>query len=371
MFILILSFILAVIAVIVNGCTQLFYAKSLGYKLKPTGFAYFIGALGSIFTGNIVPISAQAETLAVSGLIKDIRSRVGALLIAAVVGIILGITGSISYFVEFAGETVIYGMMAGVGLILADVSLTLAKQEKRIGLISILSSLIIWVITHDVVYTIVFSVLLSTIDFSLLQKRRIDLDSTSNEEHETTNWRFWTREYWRDFKIIKPKINLIAIVGGLGFICLNIGTNISFGNITSSIAGVEPKLDALTVINSVADIPSIMFGGMPLEAIISGTAGASWPLLAGIVMMTISGCLIFAGLMTKIGKYVPSQSIAGFLFVIGFALTLVPNLLFVANSNSPLEGIVAAAVTMLTKNAFLGVVAGVIVKITGSLIGVV
>jgi AGZA family xanthine/uracil permease-like MFS transporter len=75
--------------------------------------------------------------------------------------------------------------------------------------------------------------------------------------------------------------------------------------------------------------------------------------------------------MTKIGRYVPSQSIAGFLLIIGFSLTLVPNLNAVASSESPLEGIVAASVTMLTNNAFIGMVAGVIVKITGSLFGLV
>ncbi len=370
-FIMIMSFVLAILAVVVNGCTQLFYARSLGYKLKPTGFAYFIGAIGNLLTGNVVPISAQAETLTVSGLIKDFRARLGALLIASIVGILLGVTGAISYIVDFAGETIIFGMMSGVGLILADVSLTLAKQEKRIGIISMISAILIWIFTHDVVYTISVSVIVSTFDFCLLQKRRVDLyTNDSNEEYESQNWRFWKRDYWSDFKILKPKFNFIAIVGGLGIICLNIGTNISFGKITSGIARVPSKLDALTVINSAADIPSIMFGGMPIEAIISGTAAAPWPILAGIVMMFISGCLIFAGLMTKIGKYVPAQSIAGFLLIIGFALTLVPNLQLVANSDSPLEGIVAASVTMLTKNAFLGVTTGILVKFTGNLMGV-
>jgi AGZA family xanthine/uracil permease-like MFS transporter len=75
--------------------------------------------------------------------------------------------------------------------------------------------------------------------------------------------------------------------------------------------------------------------------------------------------------MTKIGKYVPSQSISGFLLVIGGALTLVPNMTAVTTSEAPLEGIVAAGVTVITNNAFIGLVAGVIVKLTGSLLGIV
>ncbi|MDR2177583.1 MAG: hypothetical protein LBP20_06015 [Treponema sp.] len=367
-------FLLAVFFVVVNGATQLFYAQSLGYKLKPTGLAYFVGAIGNLLTGSVVPISGQAETITMSGLIKNLNIRVAALLIASAVGIFLGATGLLSRIVEFSGTTVISGMMAGVGLILASVGVSLAKQEIRTGVISMLSAVIVWILSHDVVYTIAVSVFLASLDYCLLQKRRVSLEDVAKEagiEAESTDWKFWTKEYWADFKLIRPRFTLGALMGGLGFICLNIGSNISFGNITASIAGAEPKLNALSVINSLADVPSVLFGGMPIEAIISGTAGAPWPVAAGVAMMAVSGALLLTGLMTKIGRYVPSQSIAGFLLIIGFSLTLVPNLKAVAASESPLEGIVAASVTMLTNNAFVGMVAGVIVKITGNLFGLV
>jgi len=41
---------------------------------------------------------------------------------------------------------------------------------------------------------------------------------------------------------------------------LNIGTNIAFGNITAGFAGTTQNMDHLTVINSLADIPSVLFG---------------------------------------------------------------------------------------------------------------
>jgi uncharacterized membrane protein len=55
MVVMIWSFALAVIFVVINGATQLFYAQSLGYKLKPTGLAYFVGAVGNIvkLTGGL------------------------------------------------------------------------------------------------------------------------------------------------------------------------------------------------------------------------------------------------------------------------------------------------------------------------------
>jgi AGZA family xanthine/uracil permease-like MFS transporter len=374
MVLLIWQFLLAVFFVVVNGATQLFYAQSLGYKLKPTGLAYFVGAVGNLFTGSVVPISGQAETITMSGLIKNLNVRVAALLIASAVGICLGATGLLSRIVDFSGTTVISGMMAGVGLILATVGVSLAKQEPRAGTISIVAAIAVWILSHDVVYTIAASVFLSSLDYCLLQKRRVDLENVAKNagiEAESTNWRFWTRDYWSEFKLIKPRFTFGALMGGLGFICLNIGSNISFGSITASIANTEPKLNELSLINSLADVPSILFGGMPIEAIISGTAGAPWPVAAGIVMMAVSGALLLTGLMTKIGRYVPSQSIAGFLLIIGFSLTLVPNLGAVAASESPLEGIAAASVTMLTNNAFIGMAAGVIVKISGGLFGLI
>ena len=366
-------FSLAVFFVVINGATQLFYAQSLGYKLKPTGLAYFVGALGNLVTGSVVPISGQAETLTMSGLVKDLNVRVAALLIASAVGVFLGATGLLSRLVEFSGTTVISGMMAGVGVILAGVGVTLAKQEKRVGVISIVVAVVVYSLTRDVVYTIAASVFLSSVDYCLLQRRRVSLADVAREagiDAESTNWRFWTKEYWSDFELVRPKFTAGAVLAGLGFICLNVGSNISFGNITSSIAGVEPKLNELSFVNSIADVPSVLFGGMPLEAIISGSAAAPWPVAAGIVMMVVSGALLLTGLMTKIGKYVPSQSIAGFLIIIGFSLTFVPNFGAVSSSETPLEGIVAAGVTVLTNNAFVGILTGVIVKFTGTLVGI-
>jgi AGZA family xanthine/uracil permease-like MFS transporter len=370
---LIVSFTLAVIFVIINGATQLYYAQSLGYKLKPTALAYFVGAVGNLLTGSVVPISGQAETITVSGLIRNLHERVGALLIAAAVGITLGLTGGVTAIVDFSGPSVISGMMAGVGLILSSVAVTLFRQEKRTGIISIIVAFLIWALTHDVVWTIAASVLVSSLDFCLLQNRRVDLVQVANEAGiapENDEWRFWKKSFWSDWKLLKPTFGPSAILGGLGFICLNIGSNISFGNITAGIAGVAPKLNALSFINSLADVPSILFGGMPIEAIISGTAGAPWPVAAGIVMMALSGILLLTGVIGKIGKFVPSQSISGFLLVIGFVLTLVPNFQAVYAGDGVLEGIVAAGVTAITHNPFIGMICGVAVRLTGNLFGI-
>ena len=67
--------------------------------------------------------------------------------------------------------------------------------------------------------------------FLTIQRRGVDLAIIPEEAHETEDFRFWKKTYWSDFKFIKPCFNIPAIFGGLSLICLNIGSNISFGSI--------------------------------------------------------------------------------------------------------------------------------------------
>lgn len=372
-------FILAVIAVIINGVPQLLYAQARGFALKPAGFAYLVGALGNLFTGSVTPISAQAETITVASVKKNLRNNVSSILLAALLMMVLSSFGGVTKISDFAGVAIISGMMSGVGLILASVSWDMLNQEKRTTLISIVSAIAAYAIffnsPNKVVWTIFISVVVSTADFLLLQNRRVELSSMLEEDRDSlqmsSEWRFWKKDYWNDFKIIKPTMNLTVILGALSLVMLNIGANISFGAITASIAGTTQNYDHLSLINSLADIPSALFGGPPIEAIISGTAGAPWPVACGIVFMLTTGVLILVGVIGRLGKYLPSQSIAGFLVVIGFALTFAPNLSTVAGSDHAVSGYFALGVTAWSKNPFLGLVAGLSVRYFGSFIGLV
>jgi len=370
-------FVLAVIAVIINGVPQLLYAEARGFALKPAGFAYLVGAFGNLFTGSVTPISAQAETITVASIKKNLRNNVSSILLAAVLMIGLGLFGGITKISEFAGATIIAGMMSGVGLILAGVSWDMFGQEKRTSIISIVSAIAAYAIfqnsSNKVVWTIFISVVVSTADFLFLQKRRVDLSKIMEEGREqlqmSTEWRFWKKAYWSDFKLIKPVVNLTVVLGALSLVMLNIGANISFGGITASIAGTTQNFDHLSVINSLADFPSALFGGPPIEAIISGTAGAPWPVWCGIAFMFVTGILVLVGLIGRLGRYLPAQSIAGFLLVIGIALTFVPNLSAVSQSDGSVSGYVALGVTAWSKNPFLGMVVGVAVRYLGSYVG--
>ncbi|MGI6333527.1 MAG: xanthine/uracil permease [Saccharofermentanales bacterium] len=372
-------FILAVVAVIINGIPQLLYAEARGFALKPAGFAYLVGAFGNLFTGSVTPISSQAETITVASVKKNLRNNVSSILLAAVLMVLLAAFGGVNKIADFAGAAIISGMMSGVGLILASVSWDMFGQEKRTTIISIVSAIAAYAVfqqsANKVVWTIFISVVVSTADFLFLQKRRVKLADVIEEGREqmqmSNEWRFWEKEYWSDFKLIKPIFNLSVVYGALSLVMLNIGANISFGGITASIANTTQNYDHLSMINALADFPSALFGGPPIEAIISGTAGAPWPVLCGIVFMFAMGILLLLGLIGRLGKYLPAQSIAGFLLVIGFALTFVPNLSAVAGSDQPVCGYVALGVTAWSKNPFLGMVVGVLVRYLGSYIGLI
>jgi len=373
------AFVLAVVAVIINGVPQLLYAQARGFAIKPAGFAYLIGAFGNLLTGSVTPISSQAETITVASVKKNLRNNVSSILLAAVLMAVLGLCGGVNMIAEFAGPAVVAGMMSGVGLMLAGVTLDMFGQEKRVTIVSVVSALVAYVIFlndgNKVVWTIFISVAVSTIDFLFIQKRRVDMSTLVEEGREpvemSSEWRFWKKEYWSDFKLIKPTLNVAVIMGALSIMMLNVGANISFGGITASIAGTTQNYDHLSIINALADVPSALFGGPPIEAIISGTAGAPWPVLCGVIFMLVTGVLILTGVIGRLGKYLPAQSISGFLFVIGLIMTFAPNLTTVASSDGSMSGYIALGVTAWSKNPFLGMVAGIVVKFLGSYVGLV
>ena len=116
-----------------------------------------------------------------------------------------------------------------------------------------------------------------------------------------------------------------------------------------------------------ADSASSFFGGGPVEAIISGTAVAPHPLLAGIILVAIVAAILLTKTITKIAKYIPAQTISGFLFTLGaFAV-------FAADAPEALklDPIVGSVVIIVTSfsDPFIGMVCGVVLKYVLKLTG--
>ena len=126
-------------------------------------------------------------------------------------------------------------------------------------------------------------------------------------------------------------------------------------------ANTSVNIDHLSVISSIADMGSSLFGGAPVESIISATGSAPHPLASGIIMMLIMAAILFFGLLPKIGKYVPSQSISGFLFVLGIIVTVPSNAAAALAGADSLIGGITMGVTAIT-DPFFGMLAGVIAR---------
>jgi len=347
--------LLAALSVILNGLPQGLLALSLGFASVPTAFGFFVGAAGSLIFGTVAPISFQAETITLAGTMgKNMKERLSMVFFGGIGVIIISAFGLMEKIVEFIGPAITSGMMAGVGIMLARVAIDMARRNQAVGYTSIALGFITYMVTKDLVYTITISVILSSL-LAIILKQKLDVKVTEREK----------------IKFQKPTFNLGILRGALALVCLNIGANIAFGKITGSIANRDVNIDYLSIYSSLADIASSLFGGGPLESIISATGSAPHPLFSGVLMMTLMAIILLSGLLPKIGKYIPSESIAGFLFVLGAIVTVPGNAataLTAEVAGGAAVGGITIAVTAIT-DPFLGMLAGLILKLFAGIVG--
>ena len=365
--------ILTAIAVVINGIPQGILALSFGFAAFPTAIAFVIGIIGSAFFMSVATISFQAETITLAGTLgKDMRERLSLIFWGAALLLIPSLLGMNEALVDFIGPLVVTSMMAGVGIMLANVSIDLFKSEKWTGGVSVISALLVWFWTKDLAQTIIWSVILSTIFYVALKfnadlrgKLGVEIEEIkvdkSREKFTTGNiqWDFWT--------------NKNIVIGALSLACLNIGANISFGKITGSIAGADTNIDHLAIYSSLADMGSAFFGGGPVEAIISGTAAAPNAVLASCIMMGIMAVILLSKALPWIGQYVHRASIAGFLFVLGVFVTFATNIAGALSIGGDFAGpygfgpagmVIGASAFVTAKfNPFYGLVAGFVTSL--------
>ena len=325
--------ILAAIGVVLNGIPQGLLALSMGFASVPTALGFGVGVIGCLLLGSVAPISFQAETIVLAGTMgKNMRERLSMVFFAGVTMAALGACGLLTAIVNFAGETVLNAMMAGVGLVLTKLALGMMKENKLVGITSVVTAVLVYFfLGQNLVYTIVISLVVSSAAAKLAGQ---DIGGGVG-----------TAEKMGRLKLEKPIFNLSVLRGALALACLTVGANIAFGSITGGIAGASQNVDHLTIYSGLADAVSALFGGAPVEAIISATAGAPHPVTAGVLMMGIMAVILFCGLLPKIGKYVPSQSIAGFLLILGAVVT-VPGNAAAAFAGTGAGDTIVAGVTM-------------------------
>ncbi|SDE70164.1 guanine permease [Sporomusa acidovorans] len=355
------DFIVA-IGVVVNAIPGGLYALTFGFASVPTAAGFIIGAIGCGALGIVAPISFQAETLTLVGTMgRTVQERISMVFLEGAILLIVGLAGMFKALVAFIGPVITNAMMAGVGIILAKVAVEMTVRNPRVGSVSIITAVMSYYLTPNpadkLIYAIISCVAVSSLVSVWLKRHRQVAVAPVRER----------------FVLQKLSFTKNVIRGALGLSALNVGANIAFGNITAqTLAKTEVNLDHLTIISSIADIVSSLFGGAPVQAIISATGAAPHPVAAGVLMMVIMAVILAAGLLVKIGRYVPNESIAGFLLVLGAVVTVPVNasLAFAGGVGSvdTIIGGVAMTVTAIA-DPFMGMVAGLLVKALISMFG--
>lgn len=346
--------LIAALGVVINALPGGLYAMTFGFGALPTAAGFIVGVIGCGLLGVISPISFQAETITLVGTMgRDIRERLSMIFWEGCIMLVIGLLGFFQTLVTAIGPVITSGMMAGVGIMLSKVAVDMTMRSPWVGGVSIAAALLTYYMTPNpaakLVYTIVVCVAASSL---AAYWRRHAAAFTWDAEREKFTWH-------------KPILNKTVIRGALGISALNIGANIAFGSITAqTLAKSEVNLDHLTIISSVADMVSSAFGGAPVQAIISATGAAPHPLTAGLLMMTLMAAILASGLLPKIGRFIPNESIAGFLLVLGAIVTVPINAALALTQGSSLDTIaggVTMTVTAIT-DPFLGMLSGLLVK---------
>lgn len=341
--------ILSVLGNIVNGLSGMIMGLGFGFLSAPTALGYCAGIIGMLVFKTVIPINIQGETIVLAGSVgKNFRERISIVFYSGIIMVVLGALGLLQRIVDFAGNYIISGMEAGVGIIVIKVAIDLIKESKITGIVSLVSAFIVYFLTKDLNWTLVVSMAASIVCFLILNKGPMD------EVKEESK-----------FKFFKPVTNFNVIRGALALACLSIGTNIAYSGIVAGMANIEnPNVDGLTIYSGAADILTGLFGGTPVEITLSSTAAAPHPVAAGILLMVAMALILFGHLVPKMARFIPAVSISGFLFVLG-SMVSVPQYAAAtfngAGTADSLAGGVTIAVTALI-DPFVGLIAGIAVR---------
>jgi AGZA family xanthine/uracil permease-like MFS transporter len=334
-------------------------ALSLGFAAKATGIGFLVGAFFMIIFQSATPVSFQVEGLTVVSRRNngDWRSMCYTVMLAGLIGALLGAIGVYGAIVEFIGEAIQGGMMVGAGLILAIVSVEMLKENWKIGIVSAGVAYILFIFVASPDWGLIIA-LAGSVVAGIIMGRILGEFEPVVSKPEIEKIVFLPRSLKEiKFYLTKPEV----IRATLAILALRTGTSIAYGGIDSEIlAKVQANPDAVNITSGLASFFSGMFGGANVEPIISATAGAPNPVLSGVILLVLMGLILLAGLLPKIGKWVPTQSVVGFLLVLSTMIIIPENLPILLKD--PVTGAVAAGVTAAAIDPFLGMLVAVLVR---------
>ena len=337
-------------------------ALALGFASAPTGIGFLVGAILVVALKSVVPVSFEVESLTVVSRLadRDWKTMAYIILLAGLTGALLGGLGIFGRIVSFIEGPILSGMMTGVGVILTFVAIDSCRKNKIIGGVSVVVALLVFFVMHDNENNLIYALLASVIA-SIIVSRFVSFDPIIKEIQKER-----IRLIPFDgFSFLKnPKV----IRGALALLALRTGTSIAYSGIDSEMAGVSANVDHTNIIAGISGAASALFGGAPVEPVISATAAAPHPEFSGALMMALMGVLLLLGLLPRLARFVPMASIAGFLFLLGACIAIPDNMAGVLTDADSVSGPVTLVVTAATFDPFLGMICGVLMRF---LIGIV
>lgn len=383
--------IVAALSMLADVIGEGLVAISLGWAARPTGIGFIIGFVLLLGFRSVAPVSFEVESLTIVSRIakKQWHIMLYAVMLAGIIGAILGAMGAYSIIVEFIGPSIQFGMMTGVGIILSIVAIDLIKENRLIGIISAGSAFIIYFATLSdpsaLIYALAGSVIISVIVGRFRKFEPILPDASREKIRLILPWRqlgllfrgYQTHEEEIPgsggqkntvIKRIGRADKLLIVRAALSLLALRIGTSIAYPSIDSELAGISTTtgsgtsiFDATNIMAGISGFVSAFFGGAPLEPIITGTAAAPNPVISAAIMMAIAAVILLLGFIGRAARYIPIQAVTGFLLVLG-ALIIFPSNAPEAMNADPIVGGVTAVVTGATMDPFIGMIAGLLVK---------
>lgn len=342
--------ILAVLGQSLNSISQGVMAMGLGFSMTASAWAFAIAAVLSVVFTNVVPLSFQAESLALIGTIgEDSRERRHILIWSSILLLLVGMTSFSNWLADFAGEQVLAGMMAGVGLMLSKIGWQNIQDERAVGYSSLAIALVVYLVTGNLAWTVVASVLGSSLVYYVMY--RDDIKKSATETADQLE------------KPIKPVLSFKIARGVLSFVTLNIAGNLSYGLITGQMTGITPNpanINHMNIIEGISNFVSALFGGAPVGGVISATGAAPHPVFANVLMTALIAFVMFIKLLPKMSHYIPKESLAGFLFILGVFVVFPDNAVAALTAGSLVGGltIILTAIT----DPFMGLMAGIILQ---------
>lgn len=356
--------ILAAVATLGDAVGEGLVALALGFAALPTGIGFLIGAVLVFALGSVIPVSFEVESLTVISRLgeRDWKRMAYMVLLAGILGACLGLFGVYGRIVSFIEGPILSGMMTGVGVILAFVAIDTFKGNKVVGGVSIAAALLAFFGLSGNDNALIYALFIS-VAAGVAASRFVPFEviETATEREKIKLIPLDGFRWLKDIRVIR---------GALALLALRVGTSIAYSGIDGQMAGVDVNVDHTNIIAGLAGMGSALFGGAPVEPIISGTAAAPNPAISGVIMMAVMGGILLIGLLPRLAKIIPMASIAGFLFLLGACLAIPDNVSGVVSDTDFYSGPVTVVVTAATFDPFLGMICGILTRfVTMTLFG--